>query len=346
MDLSCPKFNESRYQQLKKNTEGTGHKLYYFALDLRQNLPLLQQLIGSILEVVRFLGPANCALSIVEGNSNDGTKDVLSALSHEMTTLGLDYTFQTSTIDPSQEDRIGRLASLRNLALEPLLKRPNVFSNETTVIFINDVAICPDDLLELVLQRKNLGADMTCAMDWTYAGQDPTFYDVWVARGMTGDSFFLIPPDGNWDSAWNLFWNDQDSKSRLDKHLPFQVFSCWNGATAFTAHAIFNKIQFRKPVGTECTQGEPQLFCKDLWLNGFGRIAVIPSVNLEYSVEKGRMIKEAKGFTSSNIDESKESEYKITWQQDPPEKVKCMPVYENQYFQPWNEGAVNTTNST
>lgn len=292
------------------------------------------------MEAVRFLGPANCALSIVEGNSDDGTRDILFALSHEMRILGVHYTFQTSAINPSEEDRIGRLAALRNLVLEPLLQMLDVFNNETTIIFINDVAICPDDLLELVLQRKNLDADMTCAMDWTYAGQDPTFYDVWVARGITGESFFMIPPDGNWDSAWNLFWDDLASKGRLDRHLPFQVFSCWNGATAFTAQAIFDKIQFRKPVGTECVQGEPQLFCKDLWLNGFGRIAVIPTVNLEYSVEKGKLIKDAKGFTSANVASSNESEYKIVWQQDPPEKVKCMPQYDNQYFQPWNEGAI------
>jgi alpha-1,3-mannosyltransferase len=96
-------------------------------------------------------------------------------------------------------------------------------SAATTVIFLNDVAACPEDILELVHQRQALAAHMTCSMDWTYVGQDPTFYDVWVARGWNGDSFFDIPPDGNWNSAWNLFWNDPKSLQKYQAHEPFQV---------------------------------------------------------------------------------------------------------------------------
>jgi alpha-1,3-mannosyltransferase len=42
-------------------------------------------------------------------------------------------------------------------------------------------------------------------MDWTYVGENPAFYDVWIARSMKGDTFFIIPEDGSWDYAWNLF---------------------------------------------------------------------------------------------------------------------------------------------
>jgi hypothetical protein len=59
---------------------------------------------------------------------------------------------------------------------------------------------------------------------------------------MTGDTFFEIPEDGNWNFAWNLFWNDPKSRQRLNSHKPFQVFSCWNGATAFTANALEDQI--------------------------------------------------------------------------------------------------------
>jgi alpha-1,3-mannosyltransferase len=38
-------------------------------------------------------------------------------------------------------------------------------------------------------------------MDWTYVGDDPTFYNVWIARGMTGDSFFEVLATGSWDGA-------------------------------------------------------------------------------------------------------------------------------------------------
>jgi alpha-1,3-mannosyltransferase len=54
-------------------------------------------------------------------------------------------------------------------------------------------------------QRQYEDADMVCAMDWTYVGRDPTFYDVWVARDMNGDSFFEIPEDGSWELCMEPF---------------------------------------------------------------------------------------------------------------------------------------------
>ena len=41
---------------------------------------------------------------------------------------------------------------------------------------------------------------------------------------------------------------------------------------------------------TECMQGEPQLLCKDLWRMGYGKIAAVPTVNLEYTIEMGRRL--------------------------------------------------------
>ncbi|XP_044715418.1 cryptococcal mannosyltransferase 1 domain-containing protein [Hirsutella rhossiliensis] len=226
------------------------------------------------------------------------------------------------------------------MALRPLFSNPDRADRNTTIVFLNDVAICPEDILELALQRRNLGADMTCAMDWTYAGRDPTFYDVWVARGINGDSFFDIPPDGNWNSAWNLFWNAEHTGSRFHSRRPFQVFSCWNGATAFTAQPLLdNLIRFRAANETagECNQGEPQLFCKDMWFRGYRKIAVIPTINLEYSVERGEQIKTAKGFVSEHVSKQDLAGDEIGWKLEPPEKVKCMPTWEKQFWQLWNE---------
>ena len=160
----------------------------------------------------------------------------------------------------------------------------------------NDVAICMEDILELIYQRHYQNADMTCAMDWTYVGPNPTFYDVWIARGMNGDTFFNIPEDGNWNSAWNLFWNNPDARNRHRMGKPFQVFSCWNGATVFTAKPFAeSKIKFRALHEHECPQGEPKTWCMDLWHHGYDKIAVIPSVNLEYSNEAAEKIKATKG---------------------------------------------------
>ncbi|SPQ26521.1 010c6da5-cf5c-4f00-8fa0-173bb195e99c [Thermothielavioides terrestris] len=312
--LHCPKLDPSRYQHLQIGNEepvSTGIR-YFFALDLRQCLPLLPRLIGSVVEAIRFLGPEHCALSIVEGNSDDGTGEVLAALRPNLEALGTTYYFSTSDINPKEADRIKRLAALRNLAIQPILdaarsapnneKKPT-FSSNTTVVFLNDVAICAEDILELAHQRDHLGADMVCGMDWTYVGRDPTFYDVWVARTLAGgDSFFEIPPDGSWDSAWNLFWNDAAARARFRAHRPFQVFSCWNGAVVFTAAPLLeHAVRFR-------------------------------------AARQGRAkIKEAKGYTSRWVGAPDWEDDTIEWQKEPPEKVKCIPSYDKQFFEVWNK---------
>ncbi|KFA68347.1 hypothetical protein S40285_02535 [Stachybotrys chlorohalonatus IBT 40285] len=344
--LQCPSLNVSRYQALLQRPEvGSGgiDKLpvdFYFALDLRDCVSLLPRLLGSIVEAFRFLGPGRCALSIVEGNSPDGTGDVLQALAPHLQRLGITYFFSSSDIDPSAGDRIRRLADLRNLALQPLLDSPDLASSKTTVLFVNDVAPCAEDLLELLLQRQALGADMTCAMDWTHSGGNPLFYDVWIARTIHGDSFFEIPPDGSWDRAWDLFWNAPETYRRFQAHLPFQVFSCWNGAAAFTAAPVLQGLRFREPRGGEdgeCGQGEPQLFCKDMWFHGYGKIAVVPSVNLEYTNELAAEIKQTKGYTLDLVRNHTDEEDRIDWVLEPPDMVKCMPMWTNQFWRPWNE---------
>lgn len=131
---------------------------------------------------------------------NSGTPEVLEALRTEIESLGTQYFFRTSDVDPKQGERITSLAELRNLAILPMIDDKQQYSaTDTAVIFLNDVAICMEDILELIYQRFELDADMTCAMDWTYVGANPTFYDIWIARTMKGNSFFNIPEDRSWD---------------------------------------------------------------------------------------------------------------------------------------------------
>lgn len=349
--LSCPNSKLKRYDYLKRmtarlpsddpSTKAGVKPKYFFALDLHDAAPILPRLLGTIVETMRYLGPEICALSIVEGRSVDGTFEILKSLHDEIEGLGAAYFFQSTSLNSETDARIEVLGALRNAALEPLRLYPEDYDENTIVIFLNDVAVCMDDILELIHQRMHQGADMVCAMDWTYVGKNPTFYDVWVARGMNGDSFFNIPPDGNWNNAWNLFWNDKETKATLAKHLPFQVFSCWNGATVFTAKPIMErKVGFRGPKEGECYMGEPQLFCKDLWREGFGKIAVVPMVNLEYADEKAKELKELKGYVSQwATDKDMKEELRIGWEENPPKEVKCMPGdYKDQTWVPWNQG--------
>jgi alpha-1,3-mannosyltransferase len=307
---------------------------YFFALNLRNCKDILPRLLGNIVEAVRYLGVDRCALSIVEGNSGDGTSDILSALDPFLKGLGIPYFYSNSKINPAKNNRIRKLAQLRNLALEPLLKNVSA-SDDTTVLFLNDVAACAEDILKLSLQRRTLNADMVCSMDWTYVGEHPTFYDIWVARTIKGESFFEVGNDGNWNSAWNLFSNDPNTRERYDAQKPFQVFACWNGAIAISAAPLMHDLRFRENRAGECFQGEPTLFCKDLWHRGFRKIAVVPSVNLEYSNARAADIKKLKGYVSDIVESHEEDA--IDWVSKPPDQVHCMPTWENQSWRPWNE---------
>lgn len=341
--LECPTPEGDRYDYLRSNTptvlDSDMWITYLFALDLYQCVDILPRLLGSIVETMLFLGPGNCALSVVEGRSDDGTYEVLKLLGEAIGTIGAQYFLTTNEVDPTAEGvgRIKALAELRNQALWPLRDHREEFSVNSTVVFLNDVAICMEDILELIHQRLYQNADMTCAMDWTYVGHDPTFYDVWIARGMNGDTFFNIPEDGNWNSAWNLFWNNPDAQKSLYAKRPFQVFSCWNGAVAFTAQPLLEqKIKFRSAYEDECPQGEPKIFCKEMWNLGYGKVAVVPSINLEYSDEAAKKIKSAKGYVSKWVDGQADSA-QIQWEQSPPPLVRCIPSYEHQTWVPWNE---------
>lgn len=348
--LDCPLPNDHRYGYLKANSTDTPHgsttsrPRYFFALNLHQRATLLPRLFGSIVESMRFLGPHNCALSVIEGRSDDGTFEILSLLRDEIEGMGAGYYFNTSDIDPEARDRIKAgdriqaLAELRNQALQPLMDcyHKGGSTDDSTIIFLNDVAICSEDILELIHQRHHQNADLVCGMDWTYVGPDPTFYDVWIARGMNGDSFFNIPEDGNWNSAWNIFWNNPTAQERIWAMKPFQVFSCWNGATAFTAKPFLeSRIRFRRSLAHECPQGEPKTWCADMWRLGHGKIAVIPIVNIEYSDAAATRIKEAKGYVSNWMGRGGESDARIEWEPAPPAAVKCMPSYGNQTWVPW-----------
>ncbi|KAJ4418978.1 hypothetical protein N0V82_005203 [Gnomoniopsis sp. IMI 355080] len=358
--LRCPRVKAKRYGHLQAPL-GEKHITYFFALDLRQVVDLLPRLLGSILEAMRFLGPENCALSIIEGNSDDGTWEVLSVLKPKLESLGVSSFILKEEIDPSKENRIGNLARLRSLALEPLRNSRNStarslgligstskFTDDAVVVFLNDVAACPEDVLELLHQRVVQEADMTCAMDWHHPGGKngkPMFYDVWIGRALSGDLFFDIPPSGSWDHAEELFPFDPEAGERFAHHRPFQVFACWNGAVTFTAKPILEgEIDFRQLYEGECFQGEPTTFCKDMWFHGYGRIAVVPSVNLEYTDEKGAWIKEEKGFvyqwTAEEEDEVEGAPpLKIDWK-GPPDKMKCMPEFHRQDWVPWNESLI------
>lgn len=160
---------------------------------------------------------------------------------------------------------------------------------------------------------------------------------------LSGNTFFDINTEGSWDKSESLFPYDSDVEARVrfSYHRPFQVFACWNGGVTFSAKPLLNdEIGFRRAHDPECFQGEPTLFCKDMWFHGYGRIAVVPSVNLEYTNERGQWIKDARGYVHqwAVVEDQMEGAppKRIDWK-GPPELVKCAPTWGAQSWKPWNE---------
>jgi hypothetical protein len=161
--LRCPRPIKERYEILRRRRNFASRwdsppRQWYFALNLYQCSHVLPRLLASVVEAIRFLRPEDCVISIVGGRSTDGTTEILAKLRDELEAMNVKYYFSTSAIDPlkSGNDRITELAQLRNLVMDPLVRQPELYDPDTTVIFLNDVAICTDDILELVYQKVSV----------------------------------------------------------------------------------------------------------------------------------------------------------------------------------------------
>ena len=109
---------------------------------------------------------------------------------------------------------------------------------------------------------------------------------------------------------------------RLADSKPFQVFARWNGVTSFTAKPLLDgHIRLRAREPSECFQSEPKLFAKDMWANGYGKIAVVPSMNVKYSDEATK-IKEPKRYVARHVANEGDGR-KIESEMKPPEKTSC-----------------------
>lgn len=92
----------------------------------------------------------------------------------------------------------------------------------------------------------------------------------------------------------------------------------------------------------ECYMGEPTLFCKDMWKEGYGKVAVVPSVNVGYDDEESLRAKLVRGTVSDYVEKKRGNQGSgtelIDWQLTPPALVKCVPTYERPAWVPWDQG--------
>ncbi|KAL6309500.1 capsular associated protein [Sparassis latifolia] len=257
------------------------HK-YFFAINLYNSFDVLPDLFATLFRVAAILGYHNVYVSIYENGSTDQTKALLRIFDALCRSSGMRVTIRTSMRTRGAfNHRIEYLAEVRNAAFVPLHELRDT-ENEyfDTIIFMNDILPCVDDLLELIWQSRHNNAGITCAADYMFHEDlnAPVFYDNWVARDINGTALENAP--------FESIFHHGASQHRFMHHLPIQVQSCWNGIAILDPAPFYTPphVRFRmaRIVDGECSASECSLICNDYWEAGYGRILMVPRVKLAY----------------------------------------------------------------
>lgn len=131
---------------------------------------VIPDLFSNMFKVSAILGFHNVFVSVYENGSTDQTKALLRIFDALCRSVGLRVVIRTSLRTRGAfHHRIEYLAEVRNAALAPLQElrdaEGEVFDS---IIFMNDVLPCVDDLLELVWQSRRQNAGITCGSDYIF----------------------------------------------------------------------------------------------------------------------------------------------------------------------------------
>lgn len=100
---------------------------------------------------------------------------------------------------------------------------------------------------------------------------------------MEGELFYKMR-NSWWEPSDQLFVDNLITRKSYENLEPFQVFSSWAGMAVMSATpflAPYN-VRFRRSdeETEECRASECELISRDFWKVGFGRIQVVPSVQV------------------------------------------------------------------
>ncbi|KAJ9103096.1 hypothetical protein QFC21_002518 [Naganishia friedmannii] len=251
---------DTRSQQIKRDLSASNHK-YFIAINLYNSFDVIPDLFATLFRVSAVLGYQNVYVSIYENGSSDQTKALLKIFDALARTVGMRIIIRTSMRTRGQfNHRIEYLAEVRNAAMVPLRElRDTEGELFDSIIFMNDILPCVDDVLELIWQSRRQNAGITCAADYMFHDDigAPVFYDNWVARDINGTALENAP--------FEQVFHHPESEKRFMTHLPVQVQSCWNGIAVLDPAPFYapNPVKFRmaRLAENECSASECGLIC-------------------------------------------------------------------------------------
>ncbi|OAV88421.1 hypothetical protein PTTG_29037 [Puccinia triticina 1-1 BBBD Race 1] len=217
------------------------------ALNLHSSQQVLPVITNPILTSLRYLGAENVGL---------GVQHHMRCAKEETIWMGV--------------DRIKLLSEYRNQALLAFDNADWALDGLSNLVFIDDVFLCAQDILELLWQHHFQGADSACGTDWweaktlreQYGSQTPRHRRRPLAFGGLLQLILTEYKDG-----YAAICGAKELKvfqARFHNVLPVPVYLCWNDIVALAP------APFRGPEGltfraanrltNECPSSECQLF--------------------------------------------------------------------------------------
>jgi len=281
-ELKNRKYSNLNHQVLDK----LRRKHIFFAALLHSNEPIIIDWVDQLLKTIQIIGNQNMSnifVSIHCSGFDSTTQYINNYVKRKLINMNVKFDIQANnnwdSIKTIPTNRIGRLATLRNIALRHLyLSKLHLYDE---VVFLNDVVFCASDVIYVLASNVRLQADMSCATDFITSYHDDSktlqalFYDTWVATDINGMKFSNFPP----------YARDASSITSWSEGHPFPVLSCWNGLVAIKADVFQAKgLRFRQSrYPMECPASECELLCRDLHVMRRSKIVIVPSAAVAYS---------------------------------------------------------------
>lgn len=197
---------------------------------------LREQWNEALYDLVKELGVENVFVSLYESGSYDETQLALKELEANLEVLQVRKEIVLSDLTHKEEiaaqptehgwidtpagvnalRRIPFLASIRNKVFRPLEALTAQGEHFDMILFLNDVAFKPEDVLRL-LDTNGGDYAAACSLDFS---KPPYFYDTFALRDSRGHETIM--------QTWPYF-RSWASRYAAERFLPVPVASCWNG---------------------------------------------------------------------------------------------------------------------
>ncbi|KAI8142379.1 cryptococcal mannosyltransferase 1-domain-containing protein [Fennellomyces sp. T-0311] len=210
----------------------------FIAAALHNSEEILENWITQVEHLIAWAGPSRTFVSVYESGSSDKTKDRLMQWDMKLIDIGVHHSIvldeQTPIGSRTNDRRIVKLASIRNLALAPLEKQTAHYDK---ILYLNDIVFDVKDAIRLLTTRDG-EYDAVCGMD--FYGE---FYDTFATR----------EEDGHWVGSGNYpYFADEKSQKLLRAGELVPVYSCWNGMVALDSKPfVEDKVRFRAIIPDE-----------------------------------------------------------------------------------------------